>query len=327
MVTWDQKCMLNSRSHPINFDGERTLDLGAVFSHGFWPTLVYAIIIVFFSTRFAHDQRTLALILGAVFTILVLANYVCAFRQRKRQRRPLFWAKYSIGTAVVTLLTAWGVSVYMHEEYLERYYEYGERSVYPHVSSLTPGIQIQDAGRVNFEETANVTLINFGCFKQDHTYCVAPIVPWGNISAVPQDTSIDMWAVGLDCCDCPTGEYKCGQWNNPDAHSGLRVVYDDRKPYYRKAVEAWAINNERTVNTPLFFWWTADAKFEVNHLWNQAVYLMIWTSIALFAFFMTGSVAHDIQDSYFYNKAIRQNQEDERARIVDELEDAAYTNL
>ena len=91
------------------------------------------------------------------------------------------------------------------------------------------------------------------------------------------------------------------------------------------------------------------------------------SGIALFAFFMTGSVAHDIQDSlkknvtqifffceiwtskwsktstylaksylandtffapgYFYNKAIQQNQEDERARIVDELEDAAYTNL
>eukprot|EP00438_Fugacium_kawagutii_P009189 Skav234281 [mRNA] locus=scaffold2271:7000:9362:+ [translate_table: standard] len=63
-------------------------------------------------------------------------------------------------------------------------------------------------------------------FKNVDTYCVAPIT------------------------------VTKGEYNNPNAHSGLRLLSDDQRGFYRLAVEQ--------AEHPLFFYWTEDATAAMN---------------------------------------------------------------
>merc|ERR1719502_2180472 len=63
-------------------------------------------------------------------------------------------------------------------------------------------------------------------------YCVAPIVK-GNA----QLTSYDFWAVGVNCCSGAQSDFRCGEYTNPHSKSGLRLMKDDQRPFYRLAVQ------------------------------------------------------------------------------------------
>lgn len=120
------------------------------------------------------------------------------------------------------------------------------------------GVQFMDAGAVYFAEGSNIDTSKYVFYSNAPTYCVAPIT-YKNINMY----KYDLWAVGVDCCNevTPSGVvtgFQCGEYNNPEAHAGLRVMSDSVQPYYRLAVlQAQAKFNISTTN-PLFFTWMED---------------------------------------------------------------------
>ena len=123
-------------------------------------------------------------------------------------------------------------------------------------------------------------------FKNVDTYCVAPVsVLQGRLWLLPQFSQIlcrvsmpggvvlpletyDFWAIGMDCCSVNAADFHCGTglgWilsvrpekaklaggevGNFKAHSGLRLLDDRQRSFYRLAVEqAAGICRERRVS-------------------------------------------------------------------------------
>merc|ERR1719487_3180586 len=96
-------------------------------------------------------------------------------------------------------------------------------------------------------------------FKNRDTYCVAPIV----INQTRNASSFDFWAVGLNCCSGRPGDFNCGEYNNPHASSGLRVMRDDQREFYRLAVKQAEAAYDLKAKHPLFFYWMEDPGAEI----------------------------------------------------------------
>merc|ERR1719414_2271295 len=83
----------------------------------------------------------------------------------------------------------------------------------------TRGRRFQDAGKIYFRHEAVVDVNRSASFKLHDLYCVAPIVN----PKCQGSCGMDFWAVGVNCCSESTG-FRCGEYNNPKAKSGLRMT-------------------------------------------------------------------------------------------------------
>eukprot|EP00438_Fugacium_kawagutii_P029114 Skav233711 [mRNA] locus=scaffold2120:100002:105477:+ [translate_table: standard] len=106
------------------------------------------------------------------------------------------------------------------------------------------GQQLMDAGRVYFEDGTGLDTSKSMAFRNLDRYCVAPIV---------------FGQVGVNCCSGTTADFRCGEFDNPKARSGLRLMRqmpraggletasermtvtlnqgEDQRPFFRLAVQ------------------------------------------------------------------------------------------
>jgi len=237
----------------------------------FIPWLLFCF--VYASTSFsAHYRRLwLCVLLDAIALAAVLVSGGFAFKAlRKRvvpgERPEPNWFMFLF----LTMCIAWicGV-VFGNLNYwtnMQPYYDYTNLNEYNDVMPATVrGQQLMDAGRIHFTNTTKLDLRKSMGFKNMDTYCVAPISITGTGAGtlLPLD-SYDFWAVGLGCCSSNSDDFHCGEYNNPKAHGGLRMMRDDQRAFYRLAVEQASAAYSIKATHPLFFYWTEDPTFEMD---------------------------------------------------------------
>jgi len=115
-----------------------------------------------------------------------------------------------------------------------------------------------DAGRIYFADGTGLDMKKASSFKNTDLYCVAPIV-----TGTDKLSHYDFWAVGMNCCSGVSPDFRCGQFNNPKARSGLRITSDSSRPYYRLAVQMAAAQFDLLAPHPLFFTWIQDPVAEL----------------------------------------------------------------
>jgi hypothetical protein len=134
-------------------------------------------------------------------------------------------------------------------------------------ASKERGQNVMDAGIFYFAKGNKIDAMRAWHFKQKTLYCVAPIIK-GNYPAVPDTQSFDFWVVGKNCCSEAASDFRCGAYNNPLARSGIRILDDKERPFYRLAVEqAQALYGIQSSH-PVFFEWTEDPLKTVQS-WNN----------------------------------------------------------
>lgn len=177
------------------------------------------------------------------------------------------------------------------------YFDITSLNVYPNVDpAVYRGQQLMDAGRIVFVPGSHLDLSKSMGFRNLDTYCVAPITrALDHVAAavgtndtatvaVATDVTYDFWAVGLNCCSGHQPDFHCGEYNNVNARSGLRLMRDDQRAYFRLAVQQAEAAYGIRAPHPIFMYWMQDPHSEINAYQDDAYKFWLVGLGAFFAF-------------------------------------------
>jgi len=237
----------------------RRFNLATLCFNVLLPWFMFSAIYSLMSFRIHYDSSSFAWLIVLCSFGVSIVNIILGIMAKQRDLDPL-WYFYS-ATACFAAVALGAFFGNMNFSYNMRpYYQIETLEMYPGVSpARDKGSQLMDAGRVYFTDGVGIDMKRAMGFRQSELYCVAPIVI-GN-EKLP---SYDFWAVGTNCCSGVSSDFRCGEYNNPQARAGLRLMRDDQRQFFRLAVQqAEAAYNIKSAH-PLFFEWMADPVSAVN---------------------------------------------------------------
>jgi hypothetical protein len=205
-------------------------------------------------------------------------------------------AAFLILTCLLSL-SAWGFAFHLGNvnfvTTMEQYYYTVELQNY---SSVDParyrGNQFMDAAQLDFLPGSALDLtLSYG-FKNDETYCIAPIVGPSRRACIGSNTSecsnvkmdhYDFWAVGTNCCSGHTADYNCGEVHNPMAHKGLRLMKADQRDFFNLAVMEAEVAYNIKAKEPIFLYWMENPQNMVEATRSQGIWYFAFAVSACFA--------------------------------------------
>jgi hypothetical protein len=209
-------------------------------------------------------------IIGACIVVWLIC-VLLAFNRRKYDPEPA-WFSYFALTFGIAIFTGWTIGNDIFTKWTKPYYEIKDLKVIGHLdASKELGQNVMDAGIVYFADGNRIDATRSWHFKQNSVYCVAPIIKGEYGKAKPETASFDFWAVGKDCCSVSSSDFRCGAYNNPLARSGIRVLGDEDRRFYRLAVEQAETLYGIMGTHPVFFEWSQDP-LEVVNSWNAKAF-------------------------------------------------------
>lgn len=270
---------------------KKSLDLSQVMTFTMKVALIFMIELTLLSwyVRFNYDQMSVALAvifgIAALFwpTIAIVALVYTGFlpKDHKKEARwggHLYWCWWPFWTfvfAVVAMSLGVHFGNYLWTD-LYRYYELNMLRQYKGVNpQKTPGQQMEDAGVVSFASGVGLERGHGGCFVNGDTYCVAPIAMNSKVGDNVEHGTHDYFAVGINCCDCPSTSFRCGAWDNPYANGGLRSVDVLSRAYFKLAAQEWSARTNVEAKSPLFFRWVENSEHEYKMLYARSTNLYV----------------------------------------------------
>lgn len=208
-----------------------------------------------FNYRYPFTAHVLALGGFALAGIM----FFLGFRARQKAAEGMWYKFTAIAFFAAALFGC--LSGDMNFRYnMEIYYDLTNLNSYTSVdTNHDKGQEIMDAGSAYFVDGTGLDLRKAMSFKNVDQYCVAPIA-----TGLMQPPSYDFWAVGVNCCNGPTSAFQCGEYNNPYARSGLRLVHDYERQFFRLAVQQAEAQYNIKATHPIFFHWMQDPVREIN---------------------------------------------------------------
>jgi len=251
----------------------------------FVPWALFTVIfgVMSFSVHYQHANLcAFVAVLGAA--IVVACGYMAFQALRRRwagdaQREPTWYVFVAL-----TLFVGWVLALILgsanYRSNMQPYYDMSSLNTYPGVDpSMSHGQQLLDAGRVTFTRESRLDISRSFGFKDETTYCVAPIV-----SSRDRLASYDFWAVGAGCCSGNHPDFHCRDYNNPRAHAGLRLMDSGQAKYYRLAIEQAEAAYGIRAETPLLFNWMEDPIGEANGYQDAGFKYYLFGVFMFFAF-------------------------------------------
>jgi len=208
----------------------------------------------------AHLVNVVCCALLVLISLLGLVAFVIVY-QKAGGSQERSWLVLIFLTSCAAWVVAYVVSDLNYEANMQPYYDLQQLNVYTSVDPATySGIQLMDAGRMTFTPGSHLDLSRSVGFMNKDTYCVAPVVGPGMVNA----TTYDLWAVGTNCCSGQGPDFRCGEYSNPYARSGLRLVDSDKKGFFRLAVQQAEADYNIQARHPVFLYWMQDPLAEIN---------------------------------------------------------------
>mmetsp|Transcript_54195 Transcript_54195/g.117103 ORF Transcript_54195/g.117103 Transcript_54195/m.117103 type:complete len:324 (-) Transcript_54195:81-1052(-) len=275
--------------------GRRRMNVAPVIMGLFLPWLLFLGMYAAsnFYLHYAAPITTLLILVGA--TLLCVSLWSSAVKTRKEGLEDSFYRFYLAAAMTVALLAGWLIGDMCFWELMQPCYEIEHLATYTNVNPSserqasgeivpTRGRRYQDAGKIYFDHTAVVDVSRAMSFKMGDLYCVAPIIDPG----CAKNCGMDFWAVGVNCCEEDTVDFRCGEYNSTHAKSGLRLMSESQRKYFRLAVLQAEGAHEVVSTHPLFFHFMQDPVAEVRR-WERHGYGQYL--VAMFASFAGSAFA------------------------------------
>lgn len=260
----------------------RRMNLEAVCLNIVLPWLIFCMLDLAMTFSLHHLYPIIAYISVGLGCCCVLFSGYLAYIAKMQQGESTWFTFLTLALLLaVVASTSIGSTNYWHN--LKPYYDLESLGVYPAVDPFRErGQAFMDSGRMYFTSGSRLDLKKTIAFKNDDIYCVAPIIN-GDV----QPDSYDFWAVGVNCCNSTTSNFYCGEFKNPHARAGTRLMREDQRPFFRLAVQqaeaAYTINSTH----PLFFIWVQDPIVEMNSYRDDG-----------YKYFMLGMIVHFLVNTF-----------------------------
>lgn len=265
------------------------MNLVAVCQCLFVPWITFCLVYATVSFKLHYSMPWLCWLIVGVFAVITLAlggGAAVSIRSKMQEdesREPTWFVFLFVTMAIAVALG--GVLGNMNFwSFMQRYYDYENLNDYSMVNvAKTQGAQIMDGARVNFVDGTTLDLRKSMGFKNLNTYCVAPMTVTDPDSMRTELGNYDFWAVGMDCCSGDMSDFHCGEYNNPKARAGLRLLEDEERSFYRLAVQQAEALYHIKATHPLFFYWTADPVAEMVS-WKEEGYKFFFLAMLVHFF-------------------------------------------
>jgi len=254
----------------------RRLNLVPICLGLFLPWLIFCMTLAMLS--FWMHYKLPGLCLTLVITIACVGGITCMqsaytlFRMlthdaalEEPDREGPSWMLFISASVLVALLCAVSLGNRNFWNNMQPYYDLKGLGTYEGVDPLKMrGQELMDAGQVTFAAGTHLDLTRSVGFRNQDTFCVAPITSSIVAGSSSPPASYDFWAVGKNCCSGNIADYHCGKYGSKRAHAGVRMVRDDDRAFYRLAVQqAQSAFNIKAVH-PLFFHWVEEPNGEIE---------------------------------------------------------------
>jgi len=190
----------------------------------------------------------------------------------------LYWPFWRLAAIVVAVALACSYGDHLWYNYFRLYEEYYRLQAYDNVDPyMVSGTRLQDAGLVVFNTSSGVDRSKASCIVNGHTYCVAPIIRGGVVNpGVSQSNSgaQDLFMAGIDCCNCPVTDFRCGDWDDSSGKlGGMRLLDKANSRMFRLAAEKWMANYDKVIAHGVFFEWANEPIVAWKKLWRHGFHL------------------------------------------------------
>jgi len=238
----------------------RRINLVAICLNIFMPWFLFVATFMALSFSLHYNYPMFAWSLVVVGVIISIALATMAFLSRSRGKDPM-WYTFAAGACFLAAVIGAVIGDINFHYHMAPYYDIQNLNTYVSTNpALQRGQELMDAGQVYFSDGTRLDNHKSIGFKNLDLYCVAPIVNGDDELA-----SYDFWAVGINCCSGVASDFRCGEFGNPHARSGLRLMRDDQRAFYRLAVQQAEAKFKIRATHPLFFTWMQDPVVEMNN--------------------------------------------------------------
>jgi len=222
-----------------------------------------------------------------VLSAFALVAFLAVTARIRKQNDQPSWFTYCTGSCLVGVILATVCGNLIFTTEINMYYDYLNLNTYSAVNPAhETGQMVMDAGIVYFGHGVHLDTKKTAGFKHGDTYCVVPITH--DDEKLP---SYDFWAVGVNCCDNPR-KFHCGRhYDNFRARSGLRLMNEEQRPFFRLAVQQAEAAYGITAAHPVFFYWAQDPLHDVNLHFQRAVRYFIIGSSTFFVSNVIGVIS------------------------------------
>lgn len=226
------------------------------------PWCVFAGVLSLISLSCHYVYATVVFVCTAIIGVFVLALGVVALNVFKKGG--IYEAKWNIFIFFACII-AWILGLVCGQQnYVMNFVPFlniENLNTYPNVDpTTTHGQLLMDAGRIEFIQGSQLDLSKSMGFRNVDFYCVAPVT---QNASIQNQTMYDFWAVGVNCCS-GRGDFHCGDFMNTQKMSGLRLMREDQRGYFRLAVQQAEAAYQIRAKHPIFLHWMHDPTFEIE---------------------------------------------------------------
>mmetsp|Transcript_36186 Transcript_36186/g.79044 ORF Transcript_36186/g.79044 Transcript_36186/m.79044 type:complete len:307 (-) Transcript_36186:102-1022(-) len=227
------------------------------------PWLVFLAVVSLLSFTLHYDSPDITTGINfGILAVIIFLGYTTlgAWRRRAPGDSPPIWGMYIVFACLLAWLAANAAGSSNFTGNMRPFYDAQALNIYTDINpSVAKGQAMMDAGRIVFTPDSKLDIQRSMAFHNDELYCVAPVIT-GNAS----QNNFDFWAVGINCCSGHMPDFHCGEFNNPTAISGLRLMREDQRPFFRLAVQQAEASFNMKASHPIFLYWMSDPMLEIN---------------------------------------------------------------
>lgn len=262
----------------------------------FFPWILFIVLSAVVTFRIHYASIAACWTIVALGLLLTIAIGVLAVQKAQMDSSPTWWLFFLFGSSLLAVVGAAVVSDLNFWDNMQPYYDLQSLATYSDINpNKNSGRQMMDAGVVEFIKGSKLDRGKAYMFQHLENYCVTPVTVGDETLA-----SYDFWAVGLNCCNFNFShvvDYKCGPYKSPTARMGVRLMSENRRDFYRLAVQQAEAKYRINAKNPIFFHWTEDAHedeasystYGVKHFWYGvlAFFALQVLMILIASFFIT----------------------------------------